>query len=115
MIGDLVNVAQIWLRHLEYCFHIIWLVILDQLVQDRVSPWQYIVEHGLYLVLVDLGQVEGSLADRVNQIPMQECETQVVVLHLLPVHGVQDLVQSNEVRLVEQVLCGLVLLVFPCH
>jgi hypothetical protein len=63
VVFDIFDLGLVRLGHLEESLNVIWLIVLDQLVQDGAAAWKDVVEHGLDLGLVDFIQLESALAD----------------------------------------------------
>jgi hypothetical protein len=111
VVFSLGEVRLIGLRQFEYLLNIIVLLHFNEQMQDCVSTWEYVVEHRLHILLVDLVKIDQSIADLVSQVPMQECETQIGVLHPSGVHSEQFIVEGYLILLVEKIVLGLVSLV----
>jgi len=82
-------------------------------VQAAIASREDVVEHGLELVLVDVGYIYLAIADLLHEAPVEVGEAEAGVLHVLALHRVHHLAQVQLVLLVQQVARRLVQLHLP--
>ena len=101
------DLIRVGMGNLEYLRND--LSVVEEFVEDGITSWQDVVNHDLYLLLVDFLNCDFVLIQLFHNFPVQERETQVAHMHAptvvyLVVHCKHFLVQTEGLPLVLQLI-----------